>query len=315
MIRDAMKEFNDLAPYVPSSMKSKQSEIVSKTFQAVTEARKMEDPAERRKAEHNAWLYGSLSLAQIADKTHKGTTVNTGDKEPKTHTMIDNSTNTPIEVRKVNTANNGFQYVDANGRVIPADRLTPITGANYINKTVETALTAAIPEYLPNGKDKNPLYNQSIAAISTAFATMDTFGMRVQPAMKANIASQAVQKLTQANMAITPDNISKAIYMEAIKIDTTSPLVNMTTSTTLGGRQLTPASMQVQIKTVGQIKDIANRENVKPDVAAKRVEQTWENLDAKTARKIYERSPLNTNTPIWWYNLPQSEKEKLIKEK
>ena len=309
-IKTMSKEFGDLGAYVPSQYSAVKTEIVRRTNQAVNEARK----AGNKEAEHDAWLNGFLQISQIADKRAKGTTVNAGDKEPKTHVMIDTATNTPVEVMRVPVKGGGWVNVDSKGNVIDPSTLTPITGASYVNKTVDEAVKAAVPQFLPNGKP-NPTYGQTTAAINTAFATMDTFGMPVAPALKANIASQAVQKLEQANMPITPDNITKAMYAEAIKIDTSSPLLKVTSQETFGNRKYTPATIDQQINIVKQIKDISSRENIKVDDAAKRVEIQWEKTDAKTARKVVERAPLNINPAIWWYNLPQAEKDKFIKEK
>jgi hypothetical protein len=89
----------------------------------------------------------------------------------------------------------------------------------------------------------------------------------------------------------------------------------MPSTTTFGGRNLVDSTTPVMNQTVQQIIDISKRENVSKDVAAKRVEQTWQDLTAKEARKIYEKAPLNVNTATWWYSLPQTQKDEILKGK
>ncbi len=309
-VTTAQKEFGDLVAYVPPEYSKAKAQIMAATTQAVNQARKENN----LEAEHNAWSNGFLAIASIADKRAKGNVVNTGDKEPKVHTLVINASNTPIQATRVNTKGGGFAYQDSTGKLWNATEVTPIEGANYINRTVGQAVKAVIPELLPDGK-KNPTYDTTTAAINTAFETMDSFGMPVGPNMKAQIAAQAVTKLTQANMPITPDNITRAIYAESVKLDTQSPLLKMPSTTTFGGRNLVDSTTPVMNQTVQQIIDISRRENVSKDVAAKRVEQTWQDLTAKEARKIYEKAPLNVNTATWWYSLPQTQKDEILKGK
>ena len=309
-VTTAQKEFGDLVAYVPPEYSKAKAQIMTATTQAVNQARKENN----LEAEHNAWSNGFLAIASIADKRAKGSVVNTGDKEPKVHTLVINASNTPIQATRVNTKGGGFAYQDSTGKLWNATEVTPIEGANYINRTVNQAVNAVIPELLPDGK-KNPTYTTTTAAINTAFETMDSFGMPVGPNMKAQIAAQAVTKLTQANMPITPDNITRAIYAESVKLDTQSPLLKMPSTTTFGGRNLVDSTTPVMNQTVQQIIDISRRENVSKDVAARRVEQTWQDLTAKEARKIYEKAPLNVNTATWWYSLPQTQKDEILKGK
>lgn len=316
MVTASNKEFNDLVPYVPKELKAQQAAISKETFDKVSEARAKND----LKGEYDAWTFGTLRIAQIADKTPKGTVVRNETPVSMQPTVVRNNTTGENVTAYFNPKTTG--YMDNQGRAIDMSRHTPYSTNKIVDDQVKDYLKSAIPTHTTDSKGKSIKIDNHDQVVTAALLASQEMGINTKdPVAFGQIANQGFRLLEATKKPINADNMAMAMHASTLKMGADSTLTLIKRETTDNKKFLQVANDDEQLKIASNIMDLTKR--LEKDAGRKipmqkvmaDVEKEFNDFKmADTAKynNFIKELPLNQSPAIVYYNkrLEEIKKEK-----